>query len=107
MDRAADQGTGEIATTNAEAWAGDRANADHPDIAWRIGTSGSSGGGVGVVAIMNSLPDKQQEVLRLRFQGGLSYQEIGHVMDLTVSHVGVLLHTAIKTIRDRLGNPAA
>jgi RNA polymerase sigma factor (sigma-70 family) len=48
------------------------------------------------------LPQRQQEAVRLKFQGGLSYREIAEVMDTTANNVGVLLHTAIRTIRDKL-----
>jgi RNA polymerase sigma-70 factor (ECF subfamily) len=56
---------------------------------------------------LQGLPPRQQEVIRLKFQGGLSYREIAEVMDLTVSHVGVLIHTAIKTIRQQLEGSVA
>ena len=52
--------------------------------------------------LLEGLPPRQQEVIRLKFQGGLSYRQIGEVMDLTVSHVGVLIHTALKTVRGSL-----
>ncbi len=48
------------------------------------------------------LPERQQEVLRLKFQGELSYREIAEVMDTTVNNVGVMIHTAIKTLRERM-----
>lgn len=59
-------------------------------------------------ALVSALPARQQEAVRLKFQGGLSYREIAEVMDTTVNNVGVLLHTAIKSIRSRLeaGAPA-
>jgi len=50
-----------------------------------------------------TLPAKQQEVVRLRFQSGLSYKEIASVTTLSVSNVGYLIHTAIKSIRERMG----
>jgi len=56
----------------------------------------------GVMGLLDDLPERQQEVLRLKFQGGLSYAEIATVMDLTANHVGVLIHTAIKAIRERI-----
>ena len=56
-----------------------------------------------VLRMLAQLPDKQQEAIRLRFQNGLSYREISGVMDLTVTNVGYLIHTAIKTIRERMG----
>lgn len=56
----------------------------------------------GVLAMLQSLPERQQEVIRMKFQGGLSYREIANVMDLTVNHVGVLIHTGLKAIREKL-----
>ncbi len=49
------------------------------------------------------LPENQQEVVRLKFQEGLRYREISRVTGLSVSNVGFLLHTALKTIRGRVG----
>ena len=49
--------------------------------------------------LIKKLPDRQQELIRLKFQDGLSYKEISEVMDLSVSNVGVILHEAIKKIR--------
>ena len=56
------------------------------------------------LALIATLPERQQEVLRLRFQEGLSYKEIAGVQALTVSHVGVLIHNAMKTLRARLAD---
>ncbi len=55
-----------------------------------------------VLKLMGSLPDRQQEVLRLRFQEGRSYKEIAAITQLSVNHVGVLIHQAIRTLRGRL-----
>ena len=55
-----------------------------------------------ISAFMQSLPDSQQEALRLKFQAGLSYAEIAKVMEITANHVGVLIHTALKTIREQM-----
>ncbi len=52
---------------------------------------------------LESLPEKQREALRLRLQHGLSYREIAEVMDATVSHVGVLIHEGLKSLRRRFG----
>jgi RNA polymerase sigma-70 factor (ECF subfamily) len=51
--------------------------------------------------LVDSLPENQQEVIRLKFQSGLSYREIGEITRLSVSHVGVLLHTAVKGLRQK------
>jgi len=55
-----------------------------------------------VLKILNTLPANQQEVLRLKFQGDLSYLEISQITDLSVSNVGFLIHTGLKTIRERV-----
>jgi RNA polymerase sigma-70 factor (ECF subfamily) len=62
---------------------------------------------LGVISLVQSLPETQQEALRLKFQGGLSYAEIAQVMEITVNHVGVLIHAAIKTIRERMKSSEA
>ena len=56
----------------------------------------------GVLKILDTLPANQQEVLRLKFQGDLSYQEISRVTRLSVSNVGFLIHAGLKTIRERV-----
>ncbi|UCD75349.1 MAG: sigma-70 family RNA polymerase sigma factor [Phycisphaerales bacterium] len=56
-----------------------------------------------LLALLASLPPRQQEAVRLKFQGGLSYREISTVMETTANNVGVLIHTALKTIREKLG----
>lgn len=58
-----------------------------------------------MLAALATLPPRTQEVLRLRFQEGLSYREIAGVMQLTVSHVGVLLHNGLKSLRARVDAP--
>ncbi len=56
-----------------------------------------------VVHLLDRLPAKQREVVRLKFQAGLTYRQIAAVTGLTVSYVGYLLHTAIKTLRAQMG----
>lgn len=51
--------------------------------------------------ILNTLPARQQEIVQLKFQNDLSYQEIAEITKLSVGNVGVLLHTALKTLRER------
>jgi RNA polymerase sigma factor (sigma-70 family) len=55
-----------------------------------------------VLKILNTLPSNQQEVIRLKFQGDLSYLEISRVTSLSVSNVGFLIHTGLKTIREKV-----
>jgi len=49
-------------------------------------------------ALLDKLPGRQREALRLKFQDGLSYRDIARVMRVSESNVGFLLHTAIKTL---------
>jgi RNA polymerase sigma factor (sigma-70 family) len=55
-----------------------------------------------ILNILSTLPANQQEVIRLKFQSDLSYQEISQVTSLSVSNVGFLIHTGLKTIRERV-----
>ncbi len=55
-----------------------------------------------VLKALQTLPANQQEVLRLKFQGDLSYLEISRVTRLSVSNVGFLIHTGLKTIREKV-----
>lgn len=52
--------------------------------------------------VLGSLPSNQQEVVRLKFQNDFSYRQIAAITGLSVGNVGFLIHTAIKSIRERL-----
>ena len=56
-----------------------------------------------VLEFVDKLTENQREVVRLKFQHGLSYKEIAVVTELSVSNVGYLIHTAIKRLRTELG----
>jgi len=55
-----------------------------------------------LLRLVATLPKNQQEVVRLKFQNDLSYQEISAITNLTVTNVGFLIHTAIKNLRQQL-----
>ena len=55
-----------------------------------------------VLDVLGTLPANQQEVLRLKFQGDLSYREISRIANISVSNVGFLIHTGLKTIRETI-----
>jgi RNA polymerase sigma factor (sigma-70 family) len=57
-----------------------------------------------VLRSLADLPETQQEVIRLKFQHGLSYKQIGDILNLTVTNVGFLIHTGLKTLRQRLAD---
>ena len=57
-------------------------------------------------SLMSELPEREQEVLRLKFQNGLSYKEISEITSLSVSNVGFILHKAIKELRGKFNQDA-
>ena len=83
-------------TSETDQLAGDQRNTDPAVVAERRETFGKA------TTILNSLPDNQQEVIRLKLQNGLSYREISDVTGLSVSNVGFLLHKGIKTLRAKM-----
>jgi RNA polymerase sigma-70 factor (ECF subfamily) len=56
-----------------------------------------------LMKILATLPARQQEVLQLKFQNDLSYQQIAEITKTTANSVGVLIHTALKTLRQKYG----
>jgi RNA polymerase sigma factor (sigma-70 family) len=57
-----------------------------------------------VLEVLETLPDSQREVIRLKFQNGFSYREISRISGQSVSNVGYLIHVGLKTIRQRLAD---
>jgi RNA polymerase sigma factor (sigma-70 family) len=55
-----------------------------------------------VMTALSKLPENQQEVIRLKFEHGLSYREISEITKLTVTNVGFMIHTGLKRIRERV-----
>lgn len=55
-----------------------------------------------VLKLMGRLTHNQQEVVRLKFQNGFSYEEISRITSLSVGNVGFILHTALKTLRNHM-----
>ncbi len=59
-----------------------------------------------IIQLIATLPEKQAEVIRLRFEQGLSYKSIASLTGLTVSYVGFLLHEGLKSVRAKAGAQA-
>jgi RNA polymerase sigma-70 factor (ECF subfamily) len=59
-----------------------------------------------LMKILATLPPRQQEVLQLKFQNDLSYKQIAEITKTTANNVGVLIHTALKTLRERYASSA-
>lgn len=55
-----------------------------------------------VHAVLAGLPEKNQEVFRLKFQHELSYKEISEVTGHPVNSVRYIIHTTLKTLRQQL-----
>jgi RNA polymerase sigma-70 factor (ECF subfamily) len=56
--------------------------------------------------LLLTLPEREQEVFRLKFGDGLTYREISKVTGIPLSTISHIIHTAIKTLRDQLNAPA-
>ena len=59
-----------------------------------------------LLRIVGTLPPRQQEVLQLKFQNDLSYQQIAEITKTAANNVGVLIHSALKTLRQKYGQTA-
>lgn len=51
---------------------------------------------------IDKLSDRQQEVLNLRFQVGLTYPEIAKILEISVESVRTLVYRSVKAIRQEL-----
>jgi len=51
--------------------------------------------------LMKSLPERQRELVRLKFEAGLSYRDIASATGLSVTNVGTLLHQAVQSLREQ------
>jgi RNA polymerase sigma-70 factor (ECF subfamily) len=59
--------------------------------------------GVGLVRLgLETLDPRSRELLRLKFNDGMSYKDISARTGLTVGHVGYLLHHAVKALAAEL-----
>ena len=74
---------------------------DEPDPASALETRESADR---VLKELDGLPPNQREVIRLKFQNGFSYREISRISGHSVTNVGYLIHTGLKTIRHRLAD---
>ena len=53
-------------------------------------------------AALSGLTRREREVLALKVDSGLRYQDIAEVMNISPSNVGFILHGAIKKLREEL-----
>lgn len=57
-----------------------------------------------VLELVAALPEKEREVILLKFQCELTYKEISAITNHSVSNVGFLIHSGIKRIRSEIRN---
>ena len=55
-----------------------------------------------LMSAMTRLRDKERQILAMKFATGLSAREIGKLMHISESHVGVTTHRALKKLRTYL-----
>jgi RNA polymerase sigma-70 factor (ECF subfamily) len=60
----------------------------------------------GLLGALAALTPNQQDCIRLKFQQGLSYQQISALTGLSVGNVGYLIHVGLRALRERLGADA-
>jgi RNA polymerase sigma factor (sigma-70 family) len=72
---------------------------DSPDPALAVERSESA---AEVMRMLDRLPENQKEAITLKFGHGLSYREIAEITGHSISNVGVLIHTGLKAVRQRL-----
>jgi RNA polymerase sigma factor (sigma-70 family) len=51
---------------------------------------------------IGQLPEREQEILALKYGAGMGQQEIAALTGLTASHVGVIVHRAVKQLRSMM-----
>ena len=60
-----------------------------------------------LLSAMSSLSDSDRETLRLKYWEGLSYRQIGQVLDCSENSIGLRLSRIKESIRDRFVEPAS
>lgn len=75
---------------------------EHPDPLEGLETQE---GVAAMVKRLKALPARDQEVLRLKYAEGLSYEQIGVALGLTATNVGYILCQAVKSLRQSAGVP--
>ncbi len=55
-------------------------------------------------SLIEELPARQKEVMRLKFQADLTYKEIAEALDISISNVGFIVHSALKNLREAMND---
>lgn len=54
-----------------------------------------------LTALVAELPERERELVRLKFQVGLSYREIEEITGISQGNIGYFLHRAVKHLRQQ------
>jgi RNA polymerase sigma-70 factor (ECF subfamily) len=52
-------------------------------------------------SLIETLPTRQREAVRLKFITGLDYKEISQVMKTSIGNVGYLIHHGVQSLRTK------
>ena len=55
-----------------------------------------------VQVAIERLPEREQEMIRLKFQEGMTYRQISHITGKSISNVGFIIHSALRALRKQL-----
>ena len=58
----------------------------------------------GLLSALAALPEREQEIVRLKFLHDFSYKQIAETVGLSVGNVGYILHGAIVKLREAVAN---
>jgi len=59
-----------------------------------------------LIPYIRDLPEREREILSLKFGGEISNRDIAEVLGLTQSNVGVILYRTLRRLRDQLNEEA-
>ena len=51
---------------------------------------------------IDELPERDREIVVLKFQNGLSYKDIAQITNLSVSNVGFIIHQSVNKLRESM-----
>jgi RNA polymerase sigma-70 factor (ECF subfamily) len=57
-----------------------------------------------ILSALANLPEREQEIVRLKFLHDFSYKQIAETVGLSVGNVGYILHGALVKLRDQVAN---
>ena len=56
-----------------------------------------------LVKLINQLPERQRDLIALKFGAGLTNREIAHLTKLSETNVGSIIHRSVKVLREKMG----